>query len=324
MPKAFKIYKTGDAGVLQFEDVKVGDPGPGEIRLRHTAIGLNYIDIYFRTGVYPAPELPFVPGFEAAGVIEAVGADVDDLALGDRVAYATAPIGAYAEERLLPAASAIPLPPEVDDRTAAAVMLKGMTAQYLLRQTQSVGNGDTLLIHAAAGATGLLMCQWAKHLGARVIGTVSSDEKAELVRSNGCEHPIVYTREDFVERVNALTDGRGVDIVYDSVGRDTFTRGFECLRLRGMMVLFGASSGAPDPIAPTVLQPKSQFLTRPSLFSYVPDRQSLLACAKDVFQVLANGAVRADINQERPLAEAADAHRDLESRRTTGATVLIP
>ena len=325
MTKAFLVHEPGGPESLQFEEVRVGDPGPGEVRLRHTAIGVNFIDVYFRTGAYPAPQSPFTPGLEAAGVVEAIGEDVDDLSVGDRVAYASAPIGAYAEARLMPAGRVVKVPEGIEDRTAAAAMLKGMTTQYLLRQTVPVSAGDTILFHAAAGGVGLMACQWAKRLGVTVIGTVSSDEKAELARQHGCTHLINYTQEDFVERVRELTDGKGVDVVYDAVGKDTFLGGFDCLRPRGHMVLFGASSGAPDPIDPALLQGKgSVYLTRPSLFNYIPDRNSLLACVSELFEVMQDGTVRAEVCQERPLSEAADAHRDLEARRTTGATVLIP
>ncbi|MEE2804180.1 MAG: quinone oxidoreductase [Pseudomonadota bacterium] len=325
MVKAILVHEPGGPEALRFESIEVGDPGVGEVRLRHTAVGLNFIDVYFRTGAYPAPQLPFTPGFEAAGVVEAVGDNVADVKTGDRVAYASAPIGAYAEARLMPADRVVKVPDGIEDRTAAAAMLKGMTTQYLLRQTVSVSAGDTILFHAAAGGVGLMACQWASRLGATVIGTVSSDEKAELARQHGCTHLINYTREDFVERVGEFTEGKGVDVVYDAVGKDTFLRGFDCLRPRGHMVLFGASSGAPDPIDPAVLQGKgSLYLTRPSLFNYIADRKSLLACVSDLFEVMQDGTVRAEVNQERPLAEAANAHRDLESRKTTGATVLVP
>ncbi|SVA85438.1 uncharacterized protein METZ01_LOCUS138292, partial [marine metagenome] len=241
MTKAIRVHKTGGPDVLSFEDIDIGGPGPGEVRLRHTAIGLNYIDVYFRTGAYPA-ELPFTPGFEAAGVVEAVGEGVTSLATGDRVAYAAQPIGAYAESRLILADRVVKLPDGIEDQTGAAIMLKGMTTEYLLRRTFRINAGDTILFHAAAGGVGLMACQWASHLGATVIGTVGSDEKAGLAQAHGCTHTIVYSRDDFVEQVKDLTDGKGVDVVYDAVGKDTFEKGFDCLRPLGTMVLFGASS----------------------------------------------------------------------------------
>jgi len=324
MTKAIRVHETGGPEVLSFEDIDIGGPGPGEVRLRHTAIGLNYIDVYFRTGAYPV-ELPFTPGFEAAGVVEAVGEGVTSLSTGDRVAYAAQPIGAYAESRLILADRVVKLPDGIEDRTGAAIMLKGMTTEYLLRRTFRINAGDTILFHAAAGGVGLMACQWASHLGATVIGTVGSDEKAGLAQAHGCTHTIVYSRDDFVEQVKDLTDGKGVDVVYDAVGKDTFERGFDCLRPLGTMVLFGASSGKPDPVDPAILQAKgSLFLTRPSLFNYIADRESLTQAAVDLFEVIESGAVTAEVNQEHVLADASQAHRDLEGRRTTGATVLVP
>ena len=324
MTKAIRVHETGGPDVLSFEDIDIGGPGPGEVRLRHTAIGLNYIDVYFRTGAYPA-ELPFTPGFEAAGVVEAVGEGVTSLATGDRVAYAAQPIGAYAESRLILADRVVKLPDGIEDQTGAAIMLKGMTTEYLLRRTFRINAGDTILFHAAAGGVGLMACQWASHLGATVIGTVGSDEKAGLAQAHGCTHTIVYSRDDFVEQVKDLTDGKGVDVVYDAVGKDTFEKGFDCLRPLGTMVLFGAASGKPDPVDPAVLQAKgSLFLTRPSLFNYIADRESLTQAAVDLFEVIESGAVTAEVNQEHALADASQAHRDLEGRRTTGATVLVP
>ncbi|MEE3288374.1 MAG: quinone oxidoreductase [Pseudomonadota bacterium] len=324
MTKAIRVHETGGPEVLSFEDIDIGGPGPGEVRLRHTAIGLNYIDVYFRTGAYPV-ELPFTPGFEAAGVVEAVGEGVTSLSTGDRVAYAAQPIGAYAESRLIFADRVVKLPDGIEDRTGAAIMLKGMTTEYLLRRTFRINAGDTILFHAAAGGVGLMACQWASHLGATVIGTVGSDEKAGLAQAHGCTHTIVYSRDDFVEQVKDLTDGKGVDVVYDAVGKDTFEKGFDCLRPLGTMVLFGASSGKPDPVDPAILQAKgSLFLTRPSLFNYIADRESLTQAAVDLFEVIESGAVTAEVNQEHVLADASQAHRDLEGRRTTGATVLVP
>ena len=325
MTHAIRIHEHGGPEVLRWEPVEVGEPGPGELRVRHTAAGLNFIDVYFRTGLYPVPELPCTLGKEGAGVIEAVGPDVEEFQVGDRVAYATAPLGSYSEERLLPAEHAVTLPDGVDDQTAAAVMLKGMTAQYQLKQTHAVQPGDTILFHAAAGGVGSLACQWARHLGATVIGTVGSHEKAELARRHGCDHPIVYTEEDFVERVHELTEGRGVAVVYDSVGQETFMRSLDCLQPRGHMVCFGQSSGAVPPLDIGILAKKGSLtLTRPSLFHYVATRDDLLACAGDVFEALAAGAIGVEIGQTFPLAEAARAQQALEDRATRGATVLLP
>jgi len=322
MAFAIRIHEIGGPEVLKWEEVAVADPGPGEVRLRHAAVGLNFIDVYFRTGVYGA-QVPFTPGLEASGVVEAVGDGVSDLSIGDRVAYAGPPAGAYSEERLMPAHQVVKLPDGVSDEMAAAMMLKGMTARYLLRETYRVKAGDTILIHAAAGGVGLIACQWAKHLGATVIGTVSSDEKAELAAAHGCDHPIVYTRENFVERVKSITDGEGVPVVYDSVGKDTFMDSLDCLRPLGSMVIFGQSSGAPPPLEVGVLAAKgSLFLTRPTLVTYTAKREDLVATAQELFQVVQAGAVRLEINQRFPLREAAAAHRALEARETTGSTIL--
>ena len=324
MPHAIRVHEAGGPDALRWEEVEVGDPGPGEVRVRHVAVGLNFIDVYHRTGLYPLP-LPFVPGLEAAGVVEALGDEVEGLAVGDRVAYGAGPLGAYSEVRLMPAEKLVRIPPGVDDRSAAAMMLQGMTVEYLLRRTYPVQPGDTILLHAAAGGVGLIACQWAKHLGVRVIGTVGSDEKAELARAHGCDHPIVYTRESFVDRVKELTGGRGVPVVYDSVGRDTFLDSLECLQPRGMMVSFGQSSGSVAPIDPGLLSAKgSLFLTRPTLMSYVPSRAELESCAGALFEVVAGGHVKVEVRQTFPLADAAEAHRALEGRRTTGSTVLTP
>ena len=322
MTSAIRIHETGGPEVLKWEEVTVGDPGPGEVRVRHAAVGLNYIDVYFRTGMYPA-EPPFTPGLEASGVIEALGDGVTDLKVGDRIAYAAPPPGAYSEARLMPADRVVKVPDGVSDELAAAMMLKGMTAHYLLRRTYRVEPGDTILFHAAAGGVGLIACQWAKHLGATVIGTVGSDAKAELAAAHGCDHPIVYTRENFVERVKSITDGAGVPVVYDSVGKDTFMNSLDCLRPLGTMVLFGASSGPVEPFDPALLAPKgSLFLTRPTLMTYTAKRDDLLAAAKELFQVVASGAVKLEINQRFPLENAAEAHRALEARKTTGSTIL--
>ena len=325
MVKAIRIHRTGGPDAMRWEDVEVGAPGPGEVRIRHEAVGLNYIDVYFRTGLYPAPSLPFSPGMEGAGVVEAVGEGVDALAVGDRIAYAAPPVGSYAEQRLMPADKVVKVPAGIDSRQAAAMMLQGMTVEYLLRRTYPVRAGETILFHAAAGGVGLIACQWARHLGATVIGTVGSDEKAELARAHGCHHTIVYTREDFTERVRELTDGAGVPVVYDAVGRDTFAGSLDCLRPRGMLVSFGQSSGKIDPFDVGILSAKgSLYVTRPTLMTYTASRADLEASAQALFDVVAAGAVRITVNQTFPLAEAADAHRALESRRTTGSTILVP
>lgn len=322
---AIRIHELGGPEVLRPESVEVGQPGPGELRIRHTAIGLNYIDVYFRTGLYAGPERPFTPGMEAAGVVEAVGTDVTEFAVGDRVAYASAPLGAYAGARLMPAERVVALPDGVDDRTAAAVMLKGMTAQYLLKQTRSVGPGDTILFHAAAGGVGLLACQWAHHLGATVIGTVGSHEKAELARAHGCDYPIVYTEEDFVAAVDRITGGAGVPVVYDSVGQATFMRSLDCLAPRGHMVSFGQSSGAVEPFNIGVLSQKGSLtLTRPILGTYTAERADLVATADDLFDAIARGILHVEIGQTFALAEAQRAHTALETRATRGSTLLLP
>ncbi|HVR71177.1 MAG TPA: quinone oxidoreductase, partial [Vicinamibacteria bacterium] len=281
--KAIRVHETGGPEVLRWEDVTVGDPGPGEARVRHTAVGLNFVDVYYRSGLYQAPSRPFTPGSEAAGVVEAVGAGVTDLRPGMRVTYGSAPMGSYAEARLVPADRVMPIPDGVDDRVAAAMMLKGMTAWYLLHRTVAVEKGDVILLHAAAGGVGLIAAQWAVALGATVIGTVSSDAKAELARAHGCHHVIVYTRERFVDRVKEITGGAGVRVAYDSVGRDTFQGSLDCLRPLGMMALFGQASGPVPPFDPALLSRASLFLTRPSLFHYVAARQDLLAAAHALF-----------------------------------------
>jgi NADPH2:quinone reductase len=322
MTSAIRVHETGGPEVLKWEEVNVSEPGPGEVRLRHGAVGLNFIDVYFRTGLYPA-ELPFTPGLEASGVVEAVGDGVTDLSVGDRIAYAAPPVGAYCEARLMPADRVVKVPDGVSDEVAAAMMLKGMTAHYLLRRTYRVQAGDTILFHAAAGGVGLIACQWAKHLGATVVGTVGSDEKAELAAAHGCDHPIVYTRENFVERVKDLTGGEGVPVVYDSVGKDTFMDSLDCLRPLGTMVLFGQSSGPVAPLDPGILAPKgSLFLTRPTLMTYTAKRDDLVTAARELFEVVESGAVKLEINQRFPLKDAAEAHRALEARKTTGSTIL--
>jgi len=324
MTHAIRIHETGGPEVMRWEAVTVGDPGPGQVRVRHTAVGLNFIDVYHRTGLYPQP-LPFIPGLEAAGVVEAVGEGVGGFAPGDRVGYCSGPIGAYAEARLYPADRLIRLPDWLDDTTAAAMLLQGLTAQYLLRRTFEVEEGDTVLIHAAAGGVGLIACQWAKALGATVIGTVGSPEKAELAAAHGCDHPILYRQEDLVARVKQITQGRGVDVVYDSVGKDTWSASLDCLKRLGLMVSFGNASGPVPPFDISDLNRKgSLFLTRPSLMGYTATREELVDGAEDLFAVVRNGTVKIQVNQTFPLADAAEAHRALESRATTGSTVLIP
>jgi len=323
MPNAIRIHELGGPEVLRWEEITVGDPGPGEVRLRQTAVGLNFIDVYFRTGLYKAPALPFIPGLEGAGVVEAVGAGVDTLAAGDRVAYATQPLGAYAEARVMAADRLVKVPDSVDDNTAAAMMLQGMTAQYLLRQTYPVQAGQTILFHAIAGGVGLIACQWAKHLGATVIGTVGSEAKAELARAHGCDYTINYKSEDFVARVREITEGRGVPVVYDSVGKDTFMKSLECLSPRGMLVSFGQSSGAVAPLDPGILSARgSLYLTRPTLFTYTAKPEDLQDTARELFEVVGAGHVKIEVNQHFPLRDAAEAHRALEARRTTGSSVL--
>jgi NADPH2:quinone reductase len=321
MTHAIQVHRTGGPEVLQWEEVAVGDPGPGEVRLRQQAAGLNYIDVYHRTGLYPQP-LPFIPGVEGAGVVETVGPGVTILKPGDRVAYAGS-IGSYAEERLIDADRLVKLPEGVTTEQAGAMMLQGMTAWMLLRQVYRVQSGDTILIHAAAGGVGLIVCQWAKALGATVIGTVGSDEKAELARAHGCDHPIVYTQQDFQAEVERITGGAKLPVVYDSVGKDSFMKSLDCLRPRGMMVSFGNASGPPDPIAPGVLQQKgSLFLTRPTISHYIATRADLETAAGELFEVVASGKVKVEIKQRFPLKDAAEAHRQLESRKTTGSTIL--
>lgn len=322
MTHAIRIHQHGGPEVLKWEAVEVAAPGVGEVRLRHTAVGLNYIDVYQRTGFYPTPT-PFVLGLEAAGVVEVVGVEVTQLKVGDRVAYATGPIGAYSQARTMPADRLVKVPDGISDRQAAAMMLQGMTAQYLLQGTYKVKRDDTILIHAAAGGVGLILCQWAKHLGATVIGTVSSDEKAALARSHGCDHPIVYTREDFHARVMEITHGAKVPVVYDSVGRDTFNKSLDCLAPLGVLALFGQASGPVPPFDLGVLAQKgSLFVTRPTLFTYTAKRADLEASANALFAMVQSGAVKIEVNQTFALCEAAVAHRDLEARKTTGSTVL--
>jgi NADPH2:quinone reductase len=325
MVHAIRFHQPGGPEVLKWEEIEVGDPGPGQVRLKHTAVGLNFIDTYHRSGLYPVPAMPCIPGMEGAGVIEAVGEGVTSFQLGDRVAYASAPIGAYAEARLMPADRLVPLPSWIDDKQAAAMMLQGMTAQFLIRSCYAVQPGDTILVHAAAGGVGLILCQWARKLGVTVIGTVGSDEKAELARENGCTHPIVYTREDFVGRVKEITEGAGVPVVYDSVGKDTFMKSLDCLRPRGLMVLFGQSSGPVPPVDLGILAGKgSLYVTRPTLFVYTAKRDDLMTSAADLFEVVHSGDVKIEVRQTFPLKDAAEAHRALESRATKGSSVLLP
>ena len=323
MPHAIRIHETGGPEVLRWEEVEVGSPGPGEARVRQAAVGLNFIDTYHRSGLYPLP-LPAVPGSEAAGVVTAVGPGVTDVKPGDRVAYA-GPVGAYAEERLVAAHRLVPLPDDVDDRVAAAAMLKGMTAQYLLRRTHRVERGETILLHSAAGGVGLIAAQWARSLGATVIGTVSTDAKAALAREAGCEHVVVTSREDFVGRVREITGGAGVRVVYDGVGKDTFGGSLDCLAPLGLMVSYGNASGPVAPISPLLLSQKgSLFLTRPTLMTYTAKREDLLSTAADLFAAIRSGAVKVRIEATFPLREAAAAHVALESRKTTGSSVLLP
>ena len=320
------IHAYGGPEVLEVKEGEVGAPGKGEIRLRHTAIGLNYIDTYFRTGLYPPPTgLPFTPGLEAAGVVEAVGEGVTNLAVGQRIAYGTGPLGAYASERLIPAEKVIAIPDSIADETAAAMMLKGMTVQYLLRQTYAVQPGDTILVHAAAGGVGLIAGQWAKSLGATVIGTAGSEEKAALAKAHGYDHVILYRQENIAERVKEITGGKGVPVVYDGVGKDTFEASLDCLQLRGLLVSFGNASGPVTGVNIGILAAKgSLYVTRPTLASYTASRADLETCANDLIDVVAKGAVRIEVNQRFPLTQAADAHRALEGRDTTGSTILLP
>lgn len=324
MTKAIVVHKPGGIDALNYETIAIGEPGPGEVKIRHRAIGLNYIDIYYRTGAYPAPSLPFVPGNEGAGEITAVGEGVADLRVGDRVAYA-ATLGAYAEERLIPAHFVVKLPDAISDETGAAMMLKGMTAQYLLRRTFRVEPGHVVLIHAAAGGVGLIACQWAKHLGATVIGTVGSRDKEALARANGCDHVIFYRDEDFVARVKAITGGRLCEVVYDGVGKATFPGSLDCLKPFGMFVSFGSASGAIDAFNIGLLAQKgSLFATRPTLFTHMATREGVVGMAEDLMAVVTSGAVKIPVHSRFGLRDADKAHAALESRRTTGATVLLP
>lgn len=325
MAKAIRCAETGGPEVMRFEEVEVSAPGEGEAVVRHAAVGVNFIDVYYRTGAYPAPTKPFGLGFEAAGVVTAVGEGVNEVAVGDRVAYAGGPLGAYSTERLISARHLVKVPAGVDDATAAAIMLKGMTAQYLLRRTFRVGPEHVILFHAAAGGVGQIACQWAAHLGATVIGTAGGAEKVALAKSKGCAHVIDYRSENFVERVKEITDGKGVDVVYDSVGKDAFPGSLDCLKPRGTWVSFGQSSG-PVPEFPIALlgQKGSLYATRASLFAYVATRPELEMTAAELFDVVGSGKVRIDVAQRFALADAAEAHQALEGRKTTGSTILLP
>ena len=309
---------------MEYVDIEVGNPGPGEARVRHAACGLNYIDIYFRTGLYPQP-LPGGLGMEGAGTVVAVGEGVTHVKPGDRVAYAGRPPGAYAEERVMPASIMVKLPDAIDFDTAAAMMLQGLTAQYLLRRTFPLKGGETILFHAAAGGVGMIVCQWARALGVTMIGTVGSDEKAAVAKAHGCTHTINYNKENFVERVREITGGKGVPVVYDSIGKDTFIGSLDCLSPLGMMVSFGNASGPVPPFSLTELASRgSLFITRPTLFSYAATREDLDAMAADLFGMVTSGKVKININQRYALKDVAQAHRDLESRKTTGSTILLP
>ncbi len=322
--KAIRIHTQGGPEVLQWENVPTPEPGPGEVLLHHEAVGLNYIDVYFRTGLYKIPQLPATIGLEGAGVVRAVGTNVTDLAVGDRVAYAGGPLGAYATERVIAADRVVKLPDAIDFQTGAAMMLQGMTAQYLLRRTYRVRAGETILVHAAAGGVGLILCQWASHLGARVIGVVSTPEKAELARAHGAAHVIVG-HDNLAIEIRRFTEGAMVPVVYDSVGRDTFTASLDSLAPLGLMVSYGNASGAVPPVDVGMLAAKgSLFLTRPTLATYTATRADLLTVTSDLFEVVAKGAVKIRVNQTFPLSEAAAAHRALEARQTTGSTVLLP
>ncbi|EMH2961545.1 quinone oxidoreductase [Burkholderia multivorans] len=324
MPKAIRYDQPGGPDVMKWVDVEVGAPQAGEVRIKQHAVGLNYIDVYFRTGLYPQP-LPGGLGMEAAGEVTAVGEGVGALKVGDRVAYVAQPPGAYAQERVLSAERVVKLPDGIGYDDAASVMLQGLTAHYLLRRTYPVKAGDTILIHAAAGGVGLLVCQWAKALGATVIGTVGSDEKAELAKAHGCDHPIVYTRENFTQRVKETTNGAGVPVVYDSIGKDTYIGSLDCLAPLGYFVSFGNASGPLPPIDSKEFSSRgSLFFTRPTLFSYIAKRADLESAAAELFDVILSGKVKTSINQRYPLAEVGRAHADLEARKTTGSTILVP
>lgn len=325
MPKAIRFHKTGGPDVLQWEDVDVGEPGDGQARIRHSAIGVNFLDTYHRSGLYPLASMPSGLGSEGAGTVEAVGKGVTHVKPGDRIAYAGGPPGAYAEARLIPADRLVKLPQGISDQAAAAMMLKGMTVQYLIRRTYKVQAGDTVLFHAAAGGVGLIACQWLKMLGATVIGTVGSEEKAKLAKAHGCDHTIIYTKEDFAKRVRELTQGKGVPVVYDSVGKSTAPGSLDSLRPFGLWVSFGNASGPVPPLDLGILAQKgSLYVTRPTLFTYTATRSDLEATAKELFDVVMSGKVKIDVSRTYALKDAQQAHRDLESRKTTGSIVLLP
>lgn len=321
MPYAIRVKQTGGPEVLSWQEVEVDEPGPGQALIRQSAAGLNFIDVYHRTGLYPLP-LPFTPGVEGAGTVERVGEGVETIKPGDRVAYA-GPIGGYSEQRVIDADRLVKLPDDIPFEQAAGMMLQGMTARMLLRAVFPVEKGDTILIHAAAGGVGLIMCQWANALGATVIGTVSSEEKAELATAHGCHHPIVYTEQDFAAEVARITDGEKLPVVYDSVGRSTFMKSLDCLKPRGLMVSFGNASGPVEPFSPALLAQKgSLFLTRPTLFHYIGSRRELDQSAGELFDIVRSGKVKVEVNQRFALKDAAEAHRALESRKTAGSTIL--
>jgi NADPH2:quinone reductase len=325
MTKAIRIHAPGGPEALSYDDIDLSAPGEGEVQLRQTAIGLNYIDVYHRTGLYPVPALPAVIGLEAAGVVESIGPGVTELAVGDRVAYANPPLGAYAQARNMPAHRLVRVPDAISDEQAAAIMLQGMTVEYLIRRTYAVKAGDTVLFHAAAGGVGLMACQWLNHLGVTVIGTVGSEAKAELAKANGCHHTILYKSEDIAARVREITDGAGVPVVYDSVGKDTFDASIDSLSPLGLFVTFGSASGPVPPVDPGLLSKKgSLFMTRPTLMTYTAKREDMVKSAEALFDVVQSGAVKIAINQRYALSEAAQAHRDLEARKTTGSTILLP
>ncbi|XP_058104385.1 uncharacterized protein LOC131248232 [Magnolia sinica] len=323
MVKAIRVHELGGPEVLKWEDVEIGEPKEGEIRVKNKAIGLNFIDVYFRTGVYKTA-LPFIPGREAVGVVTAVGPGLTGMKVGDVVGYAGSPMGSYTQEQILPASVAVPVPPSIDPIVAASSMLKGMTAQFLVRRCFKVEPEHTVLVHAAAGGVGSLLCQWARALGATVIGTVSTEAKAAQAAEDGCHHVIIYNKEDFVSKVDEITSSEGVNVVYDSVGKDTFQGSLACLKTRGYMVSFGQSSGLPDPVPLSALAAKSLFLTRPSLMQYNVTRNELLKAAGEVFAGIASGMLKVHVNHTYPLSQAAQAHADLEARKTTGSVVLIP
>lgn len=324
MPNAIRIHKNGGSDVLTYESYELPKPADGEVQIKQEAVGLNFIDVYQRTGLYPIADFPAIIGLEGAGVVTEIATGVTDFAVGDRVAYAAPPMGAYADERNMPANQIIALPDEIEFDVAAAMMLQGMTVQYLIRQTYEVQAGDTVLLHAAAGGIGLIACQWLKHLGATVIGTVGSEDKAALAVANGCDHTILYQQENTAEKVREITNGQGVPVVYDSVGAATLQTSLDSLQPRGLLVSFGNASGPVDSLNLGLLAQKSLYVTRPTLMTYIADRSNHEKMAADLFEVVRSGTVKININQRYNLADAAKAHDDLEGRRTTGSTVLIP